>query len=164
MASNNILDLYFVQIFPHMPPVHQREGIDILKAECAKIEGAGSVDEQLAKMGQSDVTCEFIPEDKHKAMVAIGLDQCYWQLCQFLHMSHTFLILYHRRSTHFSYITVFKPFTNSRSSTLSTVGSCSLPSRETWTSRYHPIALPQCRPSQNPRPRKCCPECIHHCI
>ena len=65
-----------------MPPEHQRQGIDILKDQCTKIEGAGSTNAQLAMMGHSDPTS--LPEDKRKAIVAAGLDQCYWQLTKFL--------------------------------------------------------------------------------
>lgn len=82
MAANNILDPHFVNIFPHMPPQHQREGVDILKAKCTEFEDAGSTDAQLAMMGHSNVSS--LPEDERKAMVASGLDQCYWQLTMFL--------------------------------------------------------------------------------
>jgi hypothetical protein len=85
--ADNILDPHFVQLFPHMLPIHQRQGVDILKAECAKIEGAGSVVEQLTKMGHADAISESLSEDKLKSMVAAGLDQCYWQLSQFLRVS-----------------------------------------------------------------------------
>jgi hypothetical protein len=82
MALKNILDSHFVEIFPHMPPEHQRQGVDILKAECTKIEGAGSMDAKLAMMGHSNTTS--LPENERKAIVAAGLDQCYWQLTKFL--------------------------------------------------------------------------------
>jgi hypothetical protein len=82
MAPNNILDPHFVDIFPQMPPQHQRQGVDILKAECTKIEDAGSTDAQLTMMGHSEFAS--LPEDERKAMVAAGLDQCYWQLTKFL--------------------------------------------------------------------------------
>jgi len=85
MAANNILDSHFVKMYPHITPQQQREGVDTLKAECTKIEGVGSTDAQLAMMGQSDVTSRT--EDERKAMVAAGLDQCYWQLTMFLRYS-----------------------------------------------------------------------------
>ena len=97
MAGKNILDPYFVEIFPHMPPLQQRTGVDILKDKCAEIEGAGSTDAQLAMIGQADAI--NLPEDRRKAIVAGGLDQCYWQLVKFLRVSpplwvhkHSFLI------------------------------------------------------------------------
>jgi hypothetical protein len=125
MVQNNILDPHFVDIFPHMPPEQQRQGVDILKVECTKIEGAGSIDAQLAMMGQSDATS--LPEDERKAIVVAGLDQCYWQLTKFLRVSNYSLPTIHRtQSTHFSYLAVFNPFTNQRSSTLYKEGSCSL--------------------------------------
>jgi hypothetical protein len=82
MAPNNILDPFLVNMFPHMPPHQQRQGVDILKAKCTEIEGAGSIDAQLTLMGHS--LANDLPEDKRKALVAGGLDQCYWQLSQFL--------------------------------------------------------------------------------
>jgi len=85
MAPSSILDPHIVQIFPGMPPQQQRMGIDILRAKCAEIEGAGSTDAQLAMMGQQDVLTH--PEDERKKMVAEGLDQCYWQLTKFLRYS-----------------------------------------------------------------------------
>jgi hypothetical protein len=86
MPPNNILDPYFVEIFPHIPPDQQCIGVDTLKAKCAEIEGAGSTDAQLAMMGHSDVV--DLPEDKRKAIVAGGLDQMYWQLARFLRVSN----------------------------------------------------------------------------
>jgi hypothetical protein len=86
MAQNNILDPYFVKMFPHMPPDQQRIGVDILKTRCAEIEGASSTDAQLAIMGQEDAI--NLPEEKRKAIVADGLDQCYWQLSKFLRVSN----------------------------------------------------------------------------
>ena len=91
MAAPNILDQQFVGIFSRMPPEHQRQGVDILKAKCAEIEGAGSLDAQLALMGRSDTAS--LPEDERKAMVACGLDQCYWQLTEFLRVKHYALTL-----------------------------------------------------------------------
>ena len=82
MAAPNILDPKFVNIFPHMPPEHQRQGVDILKAKCTEIEDAGSLDAQLDLMGQSNA--KSLPEDQRKVIVAGGLDQCYWQLTKFL--------------------------------------------------------------------------------
>ena len=82
MATHNILDSHFVDIFPYMPPEHQRQGVDILKAECTKIEGAGSTDAQLAMLGRLDTSS--LPEDERKNIVAAGLDLCYWQLTKFL--------------------------------------------------------------------------------
>lgn len=93
MSANNILDPHFVKIFPQMPPQHQRQGVDMLKAKCTEIEGAGSTDAQLAMMGHSDAASR--PEDERKAMVAAGLDQCYWQLTKFLReRNHALSILY----------------------------------------------------------------------
>lgn len=93
MAANNILDSHFVNIFPHMPPEHQRQGVDILKAKCTEIEGAGSINAQLAMMGHPDAASR--PEDERKAMVAGGLDQCYWQLTKFLRVrNHALPTLY----------------------------------------------------------------------
>jgi hypothetical protein len=121
MAQNNILDPHFVDIFPHMPPEQQRQGVDILKVECTKIEDAGSMDAQLAMMGQSDAAS--LPEDERKAIVAAGLDQCYWQLTKFLR--EQLLASYHPSHPKHSLL-VFNPFTNRRSSTLYKEGSCSL--------------------------------------
>ena len=42
MAAPNILDPHYVNIFPHMSPQQQRQGIVILKAEFTKIVDAGS--------------------------------------------------------------------------------------------------------------------------
>jgi len=84
----NILDPYFVELYPHLPPEQQRSGVDMLKAKCAEIVGAGSTEEQLVIMGQADAVT--LPEDKRKAIVAGGLDQCYWQLVKFLRVgNHT---------------------------------------------------------------------------
>ena len=88
-APNNILDPHLVNIFPHMQPEHQRQGVEILKVKCTEIEGAGSLDAQLALMDQADAKSR--PEDERKAIVAGGLDQCYWQLTMFLRVrSHEF--------------------------------------------------------------------------
>jgi len=84
-TPNNILHPNFVTIFPQLPPEHQRQGVDILKAKFTEIEVADSVDAQLALMGRSDA--KSLPEDKRKAIVATGLDQCYWQLTKFLRYS-----------------------------------------------------------------------------
>ena len=86
MAANNILDPHLVNIFSDMPPQHQRQGVDILKAKCTEIESAGSLDAQLALMGQPDA--KSLPENTRKAMVAGGLDQCYWQMAMFLRVRH----------------------------------------------------------------------------
>ncbi|KAM6494606.1 hypothetical protein JOM56_009229 [Amanita muscaria] len=81
----NILDPYLANIYPQIPPEQQRQGVDVLKAKCTAIEGAGSTEAQLAMMGQSDAIS--LPEDKRRAIVAGGLDQCYWQLSMFLRYS-----------------------------------------------------------------------------
>ena len=62
MAAPNILDPQLVNIFPHMPPEHQRQGVDILKNKCTEIENAGSLDAQLALMGNPDG--KSLPEEK----------------------------------------------------------------------------------------------------
>jgi hypothetical protein len=90
MAPPNILDPYFVKIFPNLPPQEQCTGVDTLKAKCTEIEGAGSTDAQLAIMGQD---ASSLPENERKAIVAVGLDQCYWQLSQFLRVSTTQLLV-----------------------------------------------------------------------
>ena len=111
MAPNNILDPYFVEIFPHMPPHEQQQGVDILKANCTKIEDAGSTEAQMTMMGHLDAMT--LPEDERKAIVAAGLDQCYWQLSKFLRVSNHPLPTLHRvQSTHFSHLSVLNPFTN----------------------------------------------------
>ena len=84
MAAKNILDPQFVNIFPQMPQEYQRQGVDHLKAECTKIESA-ELDAQLTMMGFPDVASR--PENERKAIVAAGLDQCYWQLTKFLRVS-----------------------------------------------------------------------------
>jgi hypothetical protein len=89
MAAPNILDPNLVYIFPQMPPEHQRQGVDILTAKCTEIEGAGSVDAKLALMGQSESDNKSLTEDQRKALVAGGLDQCYWQLTMFLRVRHS---------------------------------------------------------------------------
>ena len=94
MAAPNILDPQLVNIFPHMPPEHQRQGVDILKNKCTEIENAGSLDAQLALMGNPDG--KSLPEEKLKAMVAGGLDQLYWQLTKFLRVRHHALITPYR--------------------------------------------------------------------
>ena len=114
MAPSNILDPHFVDIFPHISPQQQREGVDLLKAKCTKIEGAGSTDEQLTMMGHLDAIA--LPEDERKAIVAAGLDQCYWQLSKFLRVNnHALPTLHCVQSTYFSCLAVFNPFTNRRS-------------------------------------------------
>jgi hypothetical protein len=57
-----------------MPQEYQNQGVDHFKAECTKIEGAGSFDAQL--------TLRRLV--LRMAIVAAGLDQCYRQLTKFL--------------------------------------------------------------------------------
>ena len=102
MAPPNILDPYFVKIFPHLPPQEQRSGVDTLKAKCTEIEDAGSTDAQLAMMGQKD-DCS-LSENERKAIVAAGLDQCYWQLSQFLRVSTVQLLVTFSASKVHNYI------------------------------------------------------------
>jgi hypothetical protein len=122
MASNNILDPYFVNIFPHISPQQQREGVDLLKAKCTEVEGAGSTDAQLTMMGHLDAIA--LPENERKAIVAAGLDQCYWQLSKFLRVSNHALLLRPKHSLFLS--CSIQPFTNRRSGTLSKERCCSL--------------------------------------
>jgi hypothetical protein len=85
MAPSNMLDPYYVEIFPHMHPNQQRIGVDTIRAKCAEIEGAGSTDAQLVLMGQQNALS--LPEER-MAIVASGLsDQCYWELTKYLRMS-----------------------------------------------------------------------------
>ena len=84
----NILDPYFIDLIPHLPPQQQHEGVDILKSKCAEIELealVGSTNAQLELMGQGDAAS--LPEEEHKKIVASGLDQLYWQLTKFLCVS-----------------------------------------------------------------------------
>ncbi|KAM6494819.1 hypothetical protein JOM56_009442 [Amanita muscaria] len=81
----NILDPCLAQVCSQLPPEHQRQLVDVLKAKCTDIEGASSTEAQLAMIGQSDSIS--LPEDKRRAIVASGLDQCRWQLCMFLRYS-----------------------------------------------------------------------------
>ena len=158
MASNNILDDRFVGMYPHMPQEHQRQGVDILKAECAKIESA-ELNAQLTMMGHTDAASR--PEDERKAIVAAGLDQCYWQLTKFLRVSLSRVTSIASKCTHFSYLAVFNPFTNRRSDTLYREGYCSLGNSETRRNRRYPIPLPWRCSTQGPRSRKRCFECVH---
>ena len=86
MASPNILDPKLVSVFPQIPPEQQRQAVDILKAKFTEIEVAGSSEAQLALMGHPNA--KSLTEDQRKTMVAIGLDNCYWQLTKFLRVRH----------------------------------------------------------------------------
>jgi hypothetical protein len=127
MAAPNILDPRFVNSYSQMRPEHQRQGVDILKAKCAEIEAAGSLDAKLDLMGHAND--KSLPEDQRKYLVAGGLDQCYWQLTKFLRVrqscySPPFL---KKKVTHLLVIlAVFNPFSNPRSSSLHRESSCSL--------------------------------------